>query len=98
MLMHLQLYLSGESYAGQHIPYIAQAILNRNNQNPDHIWNIKGLLIGNGWISPVHHYNSYLPYSYKRGLVQGGSEIATKLEAQLSICNSILSKQIANGN
>ncbi|KAH0543637.1 Cell death protease [Glutinoglossum americanum] len=96
--MHDDIYLSGESYAGQHIPYIAQAILNRNNENPDHIWNIKGLLIGNGWISPLHQYNAYLPYSYKRGLVQGGSEIATRLEAQQSICLSILSKRVAGGN
>ncbi|KAH0551322.1 Cell death protease [Trichoglossum hirsutum] len=95
--MHDDLYISGESYAGQHIPYIARAILDRNKQNPDHIWNIKGLLIGNGWISPAHQY-TYLSYSYKHGLVQRGSEVASRIEAQQSVCESMLSKHIASGN
>ncbi|KAI9780865.1 MAG: Cell death protease [Geoglossum umbratile] len=95
---HDDLYISGESYAGQHIPYIAQAILSRNKLNPDHKWNLKGLLIGNGWISPIHQYTAYLPYSYERGLVQGGSNLAAKIEAQEVVCNNILSKSLANGN
>jgi carboxypeptidase C (cathepsin A) len=30
-----QLYIAGESYAGQHIPYIAQAILEHNKVHGD---------------------------------------------------------------
>ncbi|KAL2042220.1 hypothetical protein N7G274_004708 [Stereocaulon virgatum] len=81
------LYIAGESYAGQHIPYIAQAIL-ANNDSPvqSRVWNLKGLLIGNGWISPLEQYNSYLPMAYEGGVVQGGSEQATALENQQKAC------------
>lgn len=49
-------------------------------------WNVKGLLIGNGWIAPAEQYQSYLQFAYAEGLVQGGSEEATKIEAQQSRC------------
>jgi carboxypeptidase D len=84
-----QIYLAGESYAGQHIPYIAQAVIDRNTQarGQNKIeWNMKGLLIGNGWIAPSEQYQSYLPFAYAEGLVQGGSDQANRLEAQQSRC------------
>jgi len=82
------LYIAGESYAGQHIPYIARAILNRNkNQNTDpKPWNLKGLLIGNGWISPADQYLAYLPFAYQNGMIQAESDSAKRVEQQQSIC------------
>lgn len=81
--------MAGESYAGQHIPYIAQTIRDRNakvrNKNLVE-WNLKGLLIGNGWIAPSEQYQSYLPFAYAEGLVQGGSDQANELEAQQTKC------------
>lgn len=49
-------------------------------------WNIEGLLIGNGWISPVDQYLAYLQFAYKAGLVEAGSDVAKKLESQQAIC------------
>ena len=85
-----QIYIAGESYAGTHIPYIARAILDRNkvSQTP---WSLQGLLIGNGWTSPTEQYLSYLPFAYKHGLVQGGTEKAKAIEAQQAICVQRLS-------
>ncbi|KAL2269140.1 hypothetical protein VTJ83DRAFT_3986 [Remersonia thermophila] len=92
---HDDLYLAGESYAGQHIPYIARRILDRN-KDPDTRtkWNLAGLLIGNGWISPPEQYESYLQYVLQKGLIQKGSDVANKLEVQLRICQ----KQLAIGS
>ncbi|KAI9680561.1 MAG: Cell death protease [Caeruleum heppii] len=85
------LYLAGESYAGQHIPYIAKAILERNKgPNVRRKWLLEGLLIGNGWISPLEQYMSYLQFAYKEGVVQGGSDQAKMLESQQAICTSKL--------
>ncbi|MCJ1369482.1 Cell death protease [Loxospora ochrophaea] len=85
------LYLSGESYAGQHIPYIAQAILDRNKKpTVQHRWNLSGLLIGNGWISPNEQSLAYLEYAYKAGLVQRDSSIAKELEAKQALCITAL--------
>jgi carboxypeptidase D len=44
------------------------------------------MLIGNGWISPAEQYKAYLSYSYERGLVQRGSDMAKRLESQQAIC------------
>jgi carboxypeptidase D len=87
-----QLYIAGESYAGQHIPYIARAILQRNKKANVRPWNLKGLLIGNGWISPVDQYLSYLPYAYQEGLIQAGSDAAKRVEHQQATCIKLLNE------
>ncbi|KAK4121362.1 alpha/beta-hydrolase [Parathielavia appendiculata] len=88
---HDDIYIAGESYAGQHIPYIAKHILARNKKpETQHKWNLAGLLIGNGWISPPEQYEAYLQFAYQKGLVQKGSDIANKLEVQHRICQKDL--------
>ncbi|KAL1302125.1 hypothetical protein AAFC00_002559 [Neodothiora populina] len=79
-------YIAGESYAGQHIPYIAQAILDRNAETKGQKWNLAGLLIGNGWISGPEQYLSYLQFAYKEGIIKGDSDAAKQIEAQQAIC------------
>ncbi|KAL9117097.1 MAG: hypothetical protein Q9187_006368 [Circinaria calcarea] len=87
------LYFSGESYAGQHIPYIAQAILDRNKlPTTTKKWNLSGLLIGNAWIAPEEQSYAYLEYAYRSGLVEKGSDIARQLEAQEERCKHTLEK------
>ncbi|KUI55388.1 Pheromone-processing carboxypeptidase kex1 [Cytospora mali] len=85
------IYIAGESYAGQHIPYIAKHILERNKKpGVAHVWPLKGLLIGNGWISPAEQYDAYLDFVYEKGIVKKGSEIANKIEVQHRICQKDL--------
>lgn len=86
-----QLYIAGESYAGQYIPYIAKAILERNKAHADK-WNLQGLLIGNGWIAPKEQYLSYLPFAYKENLLQPGTDEAKAVEQQQTRCLESLSK------
>ncbi|EEY14400.1 carboxypeptidase KEX1 [Verticillium alfalfae VaMs.102] len=89
------LYFAGESYAGQHIPYIAKHILERNEKaGPDDQWNLKGLVIGNGWISPFEQYGSYLKFAYEKGLLAQGSEKAKQLEQQWKICRKQMAVDI----
>lgn len=87
---HDDLYIAGESYAGQHIPYIARGILQRNKGTVNSQWNLQGLLIGNGWISPVDQYLSYTEYAYKEGLLTAGSDAAKRVEQQQSLCVKLL--------
>ena len=91
------LYFAGESYAGQHIPYIAKTILDRNAQATvgQRRYNLKGLLIGNGWIAPTEQYQSYLPFAYQEGLLQGGSDEAEIVESQMTACLKELAKPSA---
>lgn len=66
-----EIIFAGESYAGQYIPYIAQGILDYNNglKEGQQKINLKGLLIGNGWISPGEQSLSYLPFAVKAGMI-----------------------------
>jgi carboxypeptidase D len=88
------LYFAGESYAGQHIPYIAKAVMDRNSKltGSQRRWNLKGLLIGNGWIAPVEQYLSYMPFAYAEGLITGGTDSASKVERAQSDCLTELGK------
>lgn len=62
-------YLAGESYAGQYIPYIASAIQRSTIISTP----LKGLLIGNGWISPTEQYPAYLDYLVENQFLRKGS-------------------------
>ncbi|KAI1465912.1 alpha/beta-hydrolase [Daldinia caldariorum] len=91
------LYIAGESFAGQHIPYIAKAILERNKQpQTRNKWNLKGLLIGNGWISPPEQYEAYLSFAYEKKIVTKGSDLASNLEAQYRECKKDLATTSAH--
>jgi carboxypeptidase D len=52
---------------------------------------VKGLLIGNGWISPADQYPAYLQYAYKEGIIDQGSEFSSTLESLQSTCLAQLS-------
>ncbi|KGO46456.1 Peptidase S10, serine carboxypeptidase [Penicillium expansum] len=87
------LYIAGESYAGQHIPYIAKAIQNRNKgvaENGGTQWPVKGLLIGNGWISPADQYPSYFKFVEREGLIAPGTTLYNNLNALNEVCLSKL--------
>lgn len=89
---HDDLYLAGESYAGQHIPYIAKAVLDRNKAGAKHPWQLKGMLIGNGWIAPQEQYKAYLSFAYEKGLVIQGSDAANRIETQQAVCLKALAE------
>lgn len=66
-------------------------MLERNQKHPKDPWNVKGLLIGNGWISGPDQYPSYVSYAYEHNLIQRGSSQANQVEMQLAICTKVLS-------
>lgn len=91
--MILQIYLSGESYAGQHIPYLAQAILDHNaSPAANKPWRLSGLLIGNGWISPPEQYNAYAEYAFAASLITEGSREAQELKPTQKACHEALNE------
>lgn len=61
-----ELYIAGESYAGQYIPYLYKAI-----RDTDPSIKVAGLLLDNPWIDPAHQYTSYMPFLFKHNLVSG---------------------------
>ncbi|RUS27542.1 Alpha/Beta hydrolase protein [Jimgerdemannia flammicorona] len=66
-----QLYLAGESYAGTYIPYIASKMMEHSRVNTVVKYNLKGLIIGNGWIADKEQYDAYYDFSVAKGLLTG---------------------------
>ncbi|KAG2740240.1 alpha/beta-hydrolase [Suillus brevipes Sb2] len=62
-------YLGGESFAGQYIPYFADAILSSELK-----MHLRGAAIGNGWTDACNQYPSYLDYAVMHGLVDESSQ------------------------
>ena len=65
-----------------------------HNAKPETVrkWNLKGLLIGNGWVSTKEQSMAYLDFAYKANVVTRGSEIAKQIEQQQSLCKTALDK------
>jgi len=80
-------YLAGESFAGQWIPYFAEALLESRHNIP-----LKGVAIGNGWMDVKRQYLSYLDYSVKMGLIEENSETWKKTKRAHERCEAAIEK------
>lgn len=87
-----EIYFAGESYAGQYIPYIGKRLLDYNKENPDKKYNLKGLLIGNGWISPNEQSMSYIPFCREAGLIDEHLPSWSHLLRKQEKCQNIVSR------
>jgi len=79
-LREKELYLSGESYAGIYVPYLALRILEWNDLHPEEPINLKGIMIGNG----VTHWQydtapALVEMAYAHGLI--GFELQEKIKS-----------------
>lgn len=66
-----EIILAGESYAGQYLPFFADAIIKHNTDLEDIYlpYDLKAVLIGNGWVDPNTQSLSYLPFAVEKGLI-----------------------------
>lgn len=81
------IFLAGESYAGQYIPFIADAIL-RSNKVDGSGFNLEGLLIGNGWIDPNVQSMSYIPYLLDAEIIHPDDDFIPSLLKQQEKCQN----------
>lgn len=52
--------------------------------------NLKGLLIGNGWIDPLNQYPAYLDFALEAGIVKKDSPIYGTIAHSVDSCNKTL--------
>jgi carboxypeptidase C (cathepsin A) len=67
-----EFFISGESYAGVYVPWLARRILdyNVNLDDPSLIINLKGILIGNPLVNwNVDYLSAFPEFSYRNGLI-----------------------------
>ncbi|KAJ7167745.1 Alpha/Beta hydrolase protein [Mycena filopes] len=74
-------FLGGESYAGQWIPYFADAILNSNIGT-----HLRGAAIGNGWIDARRQYPSYIDFAVKTGILEENSDAWKRARERTDEC------------
>ncbi|GAA5976758.1 hypothetical protein JCM11641_000861 [Rhodosporidiobolus odoratus] len=91
--VNMDTYIAGESYAGQYIPYIADAILKTTTVNT----RLKGLMIGNGWISPREQYPAYLTYLVGQRFVRKGSPQYKTIAGAIDKCEKKIADMDAKG-
>lgn len=77
------LYISGESYAGHYIPFIAD-YLTMDSTFTDQGIALQGVMIGNGWVDPKNQYSGYANFSYHNKLVNIVGKYA--LDVGFGIC------------
>ncbi|KAF9057813.1 alpha/beta-hydrolase [Panaeolus papilionaceus] len=84
---NMDTYLAGESFAGQWIPYFADAILNSRLSVP-----LKGVAIGNGWMDSRSQYPAYIEYAVKTGLLEENSDPWKAAKKEVDSCNAELER------
>jgi carboxypeptidase C (cathepsin A) len=63
-------YITGESYGGKYVPYLAANILSHNaSPKAGKKINLKAIAIGNGWVDPVVQTGSYGPFLFRHKLI-----------------------------
>ncbi|KAJ7886693.1 Alpha/Beta hydrolase protein [Mycena leptocephala] len=84
---YMDTYLGGESYAGQWIPYFADAIL-----NSDIGIHLRGVAIGNGWIDARRQYASYIDFAVKVGILEENSDAWKTARTRTDECMADIAK------
>ena len=78
----VEVFISGESYAGFYIPYMAAHIVKQQlglepdmgGQHPEPYVRLAGVAIGNGAIDDAIQFASYSEYAYSHGLIPLGAK------------------------
>lgn len=85
------LYVTGESYAGHYIPFIADYLTTEFSFKENGI-NLVGIAIGNGWVDPVSQYSGYSSFAYNNKLVNIIAKYA--LDAGFALCKVLVEFKI----
>lgn len=86
------LIIAGESYSGQYVPLLAEAIQKRNEQVNDESkkYNLRGILVGNGWMDPDTQSLSYLPFALSKGIIDKDNPLFLRLLEEQEICQKAI--------
>lgn len=86
------MYISGESYAGHYIPFIASYMLDNPDKFKEAGINLQGVAIGNGWVDPYTQYGAYSQFAFDNKLINAFAKQA--LDVGFSFCRILVENQI----
>jgi serine carboxypeptidase-like clade 4 len=84
-------FIVGESYGGHYVPTVALATLIGNHDGKHKKINLRGIGIGNGWVSPRTQYAGYGPFAYQNGLIT--ETVYAQMNATLQTCQSLIDQK-----
>ncbi|KAI5967422.1 hypothetical protein CANMA_003065 [Candida margitis] len=86
------IYVAGESFGGQYVPYVARAILKRNENltKVDDEYKLKGIMIGNGLVSPNEQFLSLIDYFKDHSLIDDSNPNWANINKAQSVCQEIV--------
>lgn len=84
----VDVFLAGESFAGQYIPYTASAIL----KSPNPPVSLKGIAIGNGFIDPKSQYGTELELMVEKKIWTTSSDAYKRVARIVADCHQELDK------
>jgi len=84
------LYITGESYAGEYIPFMANRLLTgmKDLGNQDPTFELKGVSMGNPWVDPSIQNPAYLSFSLYSNIIT--LEDYFKLEPAFEACGTLM--------
>lgn len=90
------LYLSGESYAGKYLAYLAARIIKHNEQDKSVPINLQGLIVGDGWVNPLTQQSSVADYAYSHGLID--KNIYQEVQLRYNECAAAITSNSKKAN
>lgn len=88
-----EVYIAGESYAGQYIPFTAAAILKKGRFAPV---DLRGVAIGNGFIDPKAQGGTELDMMLQSKVWQEGGEDHLAMKKEVETCRKALDRDTKN--
>jgi carboxypeptidase C (cathepsin A) len=85
------LFLTGESYAGKFIPYLATEIDMQNDAQPVISVNLKGMAIGDGWSAPLIQTSVYAQQAYYYSMIDENE--LRSVNQQMDQCSQAVNSQ-----
>ena len=85
----VDVYLAGESYAGQFLPYIADAIVRAPGGAPVHL---AGVAIGNGYLDPKRQAGSEVDVLVEAGVWQADGPEVKRMAKTVRACQEALAR------
>lgn len=84
-----ELFVAGQSYAGKYIPELSMRILSGNEAGFK--INLKGVLIGDGWVNPLLQQSTDADFAFSHGLIDNHGY--KKISALYQQCAKEIAKQ-----
>jgi serine carboxypeptidase-like clade 2 len=66
-------WITGESYGGHYVPWLARAVIQWNDQSPANSINLKGFMVGNAWTDPLYDNRGAVTFWAQTGIISNAT-------------------------